>query len=61
VPVAEYLRLPVLYFADRLVLGSRAFVNAIFVTFRDGSGPKRRRCAADAGSVCAVVCDALFG
>jgi REP element-mobilizing transposase RayT len=42
VPVADYLRLRVRYFADGLVLGSRGFVNEIFVTFRDRFGPRRK-------------------
>src|SRR5574341_386779 len=42
VPLAEYLRLRVRYFADGLVLGSRGFVDAIFVAFRERFGARRQ-------------------
>jgi hypothetical protein len=41
VPVAEYLRLRVRYFADGAVLGTRGFVNEIFAAFRERFGKKR--------------------
>ena len=41
VPVTDYLRLRVRYFADGAVLGTRGFVNEIFAAFRDRFGPKR--------------------
>jgi len=50
VPVADYLRLRVRYFADGLVLGSRGFVNEMFVAFRDRFGPRRKTVRAVAGS-----------
>jgi putative transposase len=41
-PVAEYLRLRVRYFADGTVLGTRGFVNEIFGLMKDRFGPKRK-------------------
>ena len=41
VPVAEYLRLRVRYFADGAVLGTRGFVNDVFVALRERFGQKR--------------------
>lgn len=40
--LGEVLRLRVRYFSDGVVLGSRAYVNAVFAEFRDRFGPKRR-------------------
>ena len=42
VSVADYLRLRVRYFADGAVLGTRAFVNEVFTTFRERFGEKRQ-------------------
>jgi REP element-mobilizing transposase RayT len=41
-PVAEYLRLRVRYFADGAVLGTRGFVDGVFATMRERFGPKRK-------------------
>ena len=41
-PLSEYLRLRVRYFTDGAVLGTRAFVNEIFTTFRERFGGKRK-------------------
>jgi len=41
VPVSDYLRVRVRYFADGAVLGTRGFVNEIFAAFRDRFGLKR--------------------
>ena len=41
VSVAEYVRIRVRYFTDGLVLGSREFVEGIFLAYRDRFGPKR--------------------
>ena len=41
-PLNEYLRLRVRYFADGAVLGTRGFVNEVFLTFRGRFGPRRR-------------------
>jgi putative transposase len=41
-PLAEYLRLRVRYFADGAVLGTRGFVNEIFGAMKDRFGPKRK-------------------
>jgi REP element-mobilizing transposase RayT len=38
----DYLRCRVRYFSDGLVLGTRTFVNEIFVEFRERFGPKRK-------------------
>ena len=41
VPLTEYLRMRVRYFADGAVLGTRGFVNEVFTTFRERFGAKR--------------------
>jgi hypothetical protein len=41
-PVEEYLRCRVRYFTDGAVLGSREFVDEIFVAFKDRFGVKRK-------------------
>jgi putative transposase len=41
VPVSDYLRVRVRYFADGAVLGTRGFVNGVFAALRDRFGPKR--------------------
>jgi putative transposase len=41
-PLSEYLRLRVRYFADGAVLGTRGFVNEIFGVMKDRFGPKRK-------------------
>ncbi|MBI1839372.1 MAG: transposase, partial [Verrucomicrobia bacterium] len=42
VPLVDYLRLRVRYFTDGAVLGSRAFVEAVFQAHRHRFGPKRK-------------------
>ncbi len=39
VSIPAYLRLRVRYFADGLVVGTRGFVNDIFLAFRDRFSP----------------------
>lgn len=41
VDLADYLRLRVRYFADGAVLGTKGFVNGVFVAMRERFGPKR--------------------
>jgi putative transposase len=41
-PLSEYLRLRVRYFADGAVLGTRGFVNEVFGVMKDRFGPKRK-------------------
>jgi REP element-mobilizing transposase RayT len=41
-PLGDYLRLRVRYFADGAVLGTRNFVNDVFVSMRERFGPKRK-------------------
>jgi REP element-mobilizing transposase RayT len=42
VPLADYLRMRVRYFADGAVLGTKGFVNEVFTTFRERFGEKRK-------------------
>jgi len=42
VPLGEYLRLRVRYFADGGVLGTRNFVDDVFTSLRERFGPKRK-------------------
>ena len=42
VPLREYLRLRVRYFADGAVLGSRGFVDGVFRAYRGRFGPRRK-------------------
>jgi REP element-mobilizing transposase RayT len=42
VPLGEYLRLRVRYFTDGAVLGTRNFVDEVFVSMRERFGPKRK-------------------
>jgi len=39
---AELVRLRVRYFSDGLVLGSKKFVESVFIEHRDKFGPKRK-------------------
>ena len=41
-PLEEYLRLRVRYFADGAVLGTRNFVDEVFASLRERFGPKRK-------------------
>jgi hypothetical protein len=41
-PVEEYLRCRVRYFTDGVVLGSREFVDEVFLAFKDRFGKKRK-------------------
>jgi putative transposase len=41
-PLGEYLRLRVRYFTDGAVLGSRNYVNGIYLAFRERFGPRRK-------------------
>lgn len=41
-PLSEYVRCRVRYFCDGAVIGSRGFVEAMFESYRDRFGPKRR-------------------
>ena len=58
VSLREYLQLRVRYFADGAVLGTREFVDGIFVSLRDRWGPKRsdgaRRVRGGEGDLCVL-------
>ena len=41
-PLSEYQRLRVRFFTDGAVLGTREFVNEMFITFRERFGGKRK-------------------